>query len=439
MIRPLDLPSAAGLEFGNKDVRHFTEGDAADVPGLSNPTRYLAERDNVVAAKLNETIETVNNQEQVITLTVPRTVVLAASEEIVNNWRIPAGYEARVLNATVASVPVSSDVELNVYFAAGFGNNTGDVVVTTASESQPQTNFKQNGELIISVKNKGATNLDMIASILLAFRPIGGKGGLLVGTVIEGRPGPPGQGGPKGGQGDPGTGGAGSPGLVWQRAWAAGRNYAPPQAVSFTSFGTLVSSYVCNNSHFSDTTNQPPNTSFWDILAQGSSGSVFGAPGPPGTPGTSGLGSTVCAFSAINGTLTTGTDWVGEAIADYPSASMAANTVYPDRLLHEAVVKSTGGTLAWLFGSFRMAFLGSGTITLPAVAYGAVANYVNSTIQVTAASQGTQPVEHAGTYVPVDQVRHITCVPTGVNQYVVKVLAHSPTRVAINVYGVQQV
>ena len=52
-IRPIDLPSAAGIEYGHGDVRHFAQGDAMDVPGLANPTRHLAERDNQLAQKLN--------------------------------------------------------------------------------------------------------------------------------------------------------------------------------------------------------------------------------------------------------------------------------------------------------------------------------------------------------------------------------------------------
>ena len=74
-IKPIDLPSAGGLTFGRLDVRHFSEDDAVDVPGLQNPTRHLAERDNAIAAKLNEVVGAVNNKEQFVPLNLSRTAI----------------------------------------------------------------------------------------------------------------------------------------------------------------------------------------------------------------------------------------------------------------------------------------------------------------------------------------------------------------------------
>ena len=111
-IDPVSLPSAAGVNFGEGDVRHFSEGDAVGVPGLSAPTRHLAQRDTLIAEKLNEVIDDVNNKEQIITLPVYRTVLPATTEEIIANFRIAPGYEARVLNAIISSTPVSSEPSL---------------------------------------------------------------------------------------------------------------------------------------------------------------------------------------------------------------------------------------------------------------------------------------------------------------------------------------
>lgn len=87
-----------------------------------------------------------------------------------------------MLNAAVASSPISANVQLTVYFSTGFGNATGTPVVTTSTESAPQTSFVSNGELIVTVKNLDLLTLDIMASVFLTMRPIGGQGGLLVGT-----------------------------------------------------------------------------------------------------------------------------------------------------------------------------------------------------------------------------------------------------------------
>src|SRR4051812_40472560 len=150
-IKPIDLPSAAGVNRGEGDVRHFSEGDSFSVPGVSGPTRELAERDNLIAQKLNETIQIVNNKEQFVPLPILRTTLPPNDNLVVTNYRIPAGFEARILNASIASSPLSADIQLNIFYATGFGNSTGESLVSTSDEITSGTSFKQNGEFIITI------------------------------------------------------------------------------------------------------------------------------------------------------------------------------------------------------------------------------------------------------------------------------------------------
>ena len=62
MITPLILPKAAGLPYGNGDVRHLTNTDANSATSISFSTRNLAERDNVLAEVINQLISEVNNK-----------------------------------------------------------------------------------------------------------------------------------------------------------------------------------------------------------------------------------------------------------------------------------------------------------------------------------------------------------------------------------------
>src|SRR5262245_12853464 len=153
-IKPVSLPTGAGLDLAG-DVRHFAEGDAVDVVGLQNPTRYLAQRDNLLAGKVNEVIQSVNNREQFVPLTLVRTTLAPSEELIPFNYRIPPGFEARVLNAIVAATPASADAELSVQYTTGFGAAAGENLLTTSGEFVSGTSFKTAGEFIISLKNKG--------------------------------------------------------------------------------------------------------------------------------------------------------------------------------------------------------------------------------------------------------------------------------------------
>lgn len=424
LIQPVDIPTAAGVDYGGGDVRHFSEGDSISVPGMSNPTRQLAQRDNVLADKLNEVIGEVNNTERLIAVPLVRTTVPAVDEVVVANQRIAAGYESRIINAAISCSPASTDGELIVYYNAGFGGSTGTSVVNTSTEFTSGVQFYPEGEFIVVLRNKSAVSLDIAASVLVATRPLGGQGGLLVGSVVKGDKGDPGIQGPPGIPGPPGTGGAGSPGMVWLGTWSSGTAYNVNEVVAYTDSG-VTSSYICVASHGATITPPPSNPTKWTLVAQGSVG-------PAGGTGPAGAGSVAFAAQSVSGTLTTGSDIVSSAIDGYsPAFSPSQTYLLP---ITETKITSTGtpSGSALLMGTYRALFIGSGTLTLPKSAYGAAVDYTNAFITVMATPNGTTPVD-------VSQIYQVTCYPkpATTDSFVFKVEGNSPRPVAFGIYGAQ--
>ena len=282
-IDPVSLPTAAGINYGEGDVRHFSDGDHVGVPGLQGPTRQLAERDNLLADRLNEVIGVVNNRENFVAVPINRIIVPPSSEEIVSNYRIPAGYECRVFNATIFSYPASSSIELNIYYSAVVGSNTGEAAVTTTSEFYSGTKFYPEGEFIITAKNTGNATLDIGASVTLAMRPLDPAVVAAYQTSAPSVPGPPGPRGTKGDKGDAGGAGAsGSPGLQWRGAWVDSTDYAVNDIVTHNWAGTSqTSSFVCLVAHNSGDTGAPQpslipaDMPFWDYMAQAGAAGGF--------------------------------------------------------------------------------------------------------------------------------------------------------------------
>jgi hypothetical protein len=430
-IDPLNLPSGAGINFGEGDVRHFSEGDGVSVPGLANPTRQLAERDNRIGAKVNEIIQIVNNKEQFVPLPVIRTTVPPNETVIVTNYRIPAGFEARVLNAAVSSLPLSANIELNVYYAEGFGNSTGEVLVTTSDEAEANTSFQNNGEFIVSLVNKGGTTLEIMASILLTMRPIGEEGSLLVGSVVRGDTGPVGMTGPQGPAGPPGTGGAGSPGMLWDGEWVDGKGYTPKTVVSFPLFGTVISSYFCRVAHTADTSNQPPNADYWDTVALGSAGSVVGAQGPAGPAG----GIPTYSAAIISGTGVPDGDYVGGTSDQGYSGGGAAYGTLVQQFNQYYIDSGTGSVqgLAFLTATFRRVYSGNVKVFLPQISpEGAVCDWNTTNVLCQASINGSYGIDSN----PVNtvQVRAISS-----SQYDIKVNAATPQKVSFTFVGVQPI
>lgn len=432
-IEPVSLPSAAGVNFGEGDVRHFAEGDGVNVPGLSNPTRHLAARDNMVAEKLNAVIAEVNNKEQIVPLPIYRTVLPPITEEIVANHRIPNGYEARVLNAVISSNPPSSDIELNVLWSEGFGNVSGASVMTTTNESSGGTTFSPYGEFIIQVKNKGGVTLDIVASVMLTMRPITDVSGALLPSATVAPAGPAGAKGEKGEKGDVGsTGPAGSPGLNFRRQWVRlpyPITYQPNDVVTYDFAGTSQrSAFVCLQGHIADGVNQPQPSlmpsPFWDFLSEA---------GEQGAAG----GATVLEQSTnpLTGVFATGSDYVaGVTNGGYTGSGSPSQSYALDfkEVRQQAAGASTG--LAHLTASFRRIFAGSVTVTLPTTGGGAIVDWDNSLCHLVVTGNGTIPVsvfKSEGSYAnsPVSWDNSST-------GWVVNVPGDVPQKVNAAIYGV---
>ena len=301
------MPDAAAINYGENDVRHFTEGDAMDVAGMSRSTRQLAQRDVALAKTLNLVVQSVNNKEQFIPLPIVRTTLPPNSEEIVANYRIPPGFEARVLNAIITSVPASSSAELDVYYAVGYGNSTGTGLVSTSTEFTAGTAFYAEGEFIITLKNRGGATLEQIGSVMLTMRPITERQGVLIPSVPPTIIGPPGQQGPIGPGGGAGpVGPTGSPGLIWQSTWSNVTTY-DDKAVVFWQGSSWKSK------HTSNTGNQPDaSPSDWEFVAR------------EGDPGFNWLGpwSSLTSYAVNDGVSFNGSSYVC-VVATTPGQSPA--------------------------------------------------------------------------------------------------------------------
>lgn len=391
-IEPVSLPSAAGVNFGEGDVRHFSEGDSLSVPGISNPTRHLAARDALIADGLNQVIAEVNNKEQIIPLPVYRMVMPPSTEEIVANHRIPNGYEARVLNVAVSSTPNSADIELNVLWAEGFGNVSGSAVMTTTGESSGGTTFSPAGEFIVQVKNKGGVTLDVVASVMVTMRPITDTSGALLPAATVAPAGPTGAKGETGGKGDTGgVGPAGSPGLNFRGQWVNlpyPITYQPNDVVSHDFSGTSQrSAFVCIQGHIANGINQPQPTltpsPYWEWLAEAGETGSEGASGTVGVSFTSstsaGIAQTAANFSSP------GTGFGDYSAGDSPSSSL-------DYTFTESVVTADGDGMAVVRGSLQYIFHGSLAVILPSPSTGAAFTWQTGDVVFSSSSDAVKDV-----------------------------------------------
>lgn len=199
-IEPLALPDASAVNYSGGDVLHPTPDSALDSVTISNATRALAMRDVLIRDKINELITVVNNKEQLITVPIVCTTLGPGEALHAANLRIPDGYEARVLHASVASTPVGI-VLLEVVYSDVFGAVSGSSLVSTYGEADASTSFQAAGQFLIQLTNSGTVPADASASVLVSMRPVTAQLGGIIGPGVQGPAGPQGPQGPAGADG----------------------------------------------------------------------------------------------------------------------------------------------------------------------------------------------------------------------------------------------
>lgn len=366
MIDPLNLPKAAGLDFAEGDVKHLAPGDEMSSTSIGQATRNLAERDNILSDKVNQVVDIVNNKEQFINLPTMKIILPPLTEEVITNYRIPPGFEARVLNAIVNSSPADI-VKLEIFFSASFGAQSGESLVSTLGEFTGETKFHGNGEFIVKLTNIGSVSAETVASIIMTMRPVSEPFGSLVGAGAQGDPGPQ---GPKGDKGDRGlTGGPGAQGgsgINWRGAYSFFVQYATNDAVRFAEIGHS-SAYIAVAPNIG--TLPKPLGGPWDILAEG----VTGASGSSFSP----------SFIArsIFGTIVTAGDYTpGAATGSYLSVGTGT---FP-MTFNEFVMGGAPGIPSGIASTFHtrlMTFRGTALVLIPGVTDGGAVDYgVNDTV-----------------------------------------------------------
>ncbi len=136
---------------------------------MANSSRNLAQRDNLLASKLNEVVKVLNNREQLINVPAVRTVLPPGASEIIQNFRIPEGFEARVLNASVAP---AGQARLDVFHGdESYGAQAGAKIINTTDEFDGGVSFFGTGEFIVKLTNLFDATIDAAASLILTMRP----------------------------------------------------------------------------------------------------------------------------------------------------------------------------------------------------------------------------------------------------------------------------
>jgi len=443
-IKPISLPNAGGIDYGKGDVRHHSEGDAIDTLSLQAPTRMLAERDNIIVEKLNQVVQEINVREMACPIVLPRICIAANETETLFNYSIPGNYEARVLHASVASIPDSGNIELEILYSVGYGNSTGISVVSTSNNYPPSgefggSSYYYGGELIIVLRNNGGTTLDAVCSITVGLRPQASTGVLAPAVTLKSS-GPPGPKGDKGDKGDTGPAGpSGTSGINYRGYWTSGVSYVANDLVSHNYGGSSgISTYRAKVSHVSSSVNEPnpsttPSTQ-WDFFAQAGAVGEAGAAGSPGTPGVGGAGGGGALFyqQTVDGTFEPGAGFVsGTTDGDY-IGGISGITKFP---IIETHVGTNGGDsgVSSIRSAVKFVMTGIGTFTLPNILNDeALANYTTDFVTLQANPHGS----YFTNSVDGSRIDTVTVTKHADNdKYIIEVLSEDPIKVSALIDG----
>lgn len=166
MIKPLIL---------SKDVRHIGPEDGLASVAITNVTKALAENDSAIVDKVNELVAAIQDGEQLVTVPVARVLLPGLASAPLVNFRIPTGYQARVFNAAVSSVPVNKGV-ISVHHSPTFGSTGSSegstLAVETGTEFTAGSDFFVGGEFVISIENQNDKSVSAIGSVLVGLKRV---------------------------------------------------------------------------------------------------------------------------------------------------------------------------------------------------------------------------------------------------------------------------
>lgn len=357
-ITPISIPDGAGIDYAGGDVRHIATHDGLSVPAVAAPTRHLAYRDRLLAEKLNEVVAAVNQREQLVNLPTFRTVLPPSGSVVVSNYRVPPGFEARILNAAVATTPPNLG-QLDIYHNESFGSTTGTSLVTTLSEfpgatdAPSGTDFRSTGEFVVKITNTGSSTVEAVASVIVTMRATGDTGALIAAGSAAARG---------------ARGLTGPAGLVWRNSWQNGTSYVANDGVYSATSGN---SYICR----APTSSVNPDSdaggeldgvgTYWCMLAKAGAGAPIN--GVDGKDGMVWRGLWSASYGTYNDSTVVGADVVSRNGSSYVC-----------KLTHAAdsgkEPGTAGGTTYW----DMMAQAGSDGNTADSVTYKGVWNSIDT-------------------------------------------------------------
>jgi hypothetical protein len=435
LIEPVTLPSGAAENYAGGDVRHISPTtDPLNGQQISATTRQLAERDNLLAVVVNQLVAAVNNKDQLVNLPLPTVQIAPGSTVSVSSFRIPEGFEARILNAAISSIP-SLLARLDIVYNEGtYGALTGGVsLVSTLSEFTSGTSFYGTGEFLVSFVNTGGRTAQVSASVLLTLRPVAAQKGGIIGPGAVGAQGSIGPQGPKGNPGSPGLPGSTGPaGLTWRGAHSSLTAYAQRDAVYFN--GSAYYALVANTNQTPPAPDSAPSA-YWDLLArQGAQGTqgVTGTTGAQGVQGQPGTGPTYDVRDGLTAIISGAAFEAGTTVDGYEAPSSGSS--YAMEWLEVSTYGSTPSSPYYGSASLQMRqkwiFSGALSFDLPHPIDGAYGTWGVDDVVVSATMHGT--AEADGTLVPL-----LSVTDDGDQTVTVTVHAPTPAKVYVGVNGLR--
>lgn len=159
-----------------EQVRHVGPSDEISSLSLLRVSKALATRDEELATVINQLVGAINNQARCVTLPAVPALVAGNATVVLCNFRIPAGYEARPLNVSVASSR-SGGALAELCHQAGFfgGDGTGvnsAVLVEATAEVNVAGEWVGSGEFVLKITNTDERPAEIKTSALIELRPV---------------------------------------------------------------------------------------------------------------------------------------------------------------------------------------------------------------------------------------------------------------------------